>query len=136
MFAGQSINETRTTLDPVTEIAGDPPVDDDDPRAEIARLEAHIEDLAEAMERCRKFILAARIAIAGGALWMVAATLGVIGFDPVALVGAIAAVIGGIVVFGSNQTTSHQIAADTKDAEAQRAQLISGLRLRLVGEGE
>jgi len=111
-------------------------MDDDDPRAEIARLEAHIEDLAEAMERCRKFILAARIAIAGGALWMVAATLGLIGFDPVALVGAIAAVIGGIVVYGSNQTTSQQIAADTKDAEAQRAQLIGGLRLRVVGEGE
>ena len=123
-------------MDPVAEIAGEPSGDDDDPRAEIARLEAHIEDLAEALERCRKFILAARIAIAGGALWMVAATLGVIGFDTVALVWAIAAVIGGIVVFGSNQTTSQQIAADTKDAEAQRAQLIGGLRLRVVGEGE
>ena len=123
-------------MEPVTEIAGEFPVDDGDPRTEIARIEAHVEALAEARERARKFILAGRIAIAGGALWMVAATIGVVGFDPVGLVGSISAVIGGIVMFGSNTTTVKQISAAMTDAEARRAELIGGLRLRVVGEGE
>ena len=37
-----------------------------DPHEEIVRLEEHIEELAAKIESCRKFILAARIAVAGG----------------------------------------------------------------------
>jgi len=110
-------------------------MDDGDPREEIARLEAHLDELAEARERCRKFILVARIAIAGGALWMAAATLGAIGFDPVAMVAAIAAVIGGIVVFGSKTTTSKRISAARKDPEALRGELIGGCGRGRGGEG-
>jgi hypothetical protein len=110
-------------------------MEDDDPHAEIARLEAEIERLAERRERCRKFILAGRIAIAGGALWIVAALVGAVSFDPAAMVAAISAVIGGIVIYGSNQTTAEEIAADMKEAEAMRAQIIGALRLRVVGEG-
>jgi hypothetical protein len=111
-------------------------IDDGDPRDQIARLEARLEELAEAMARCRKIKLISQIAIAGGGTWMVAATIGVIGFDPVALMAAIAAVIGGTVMYGSNTTTSQEIDAAVKDAEADRARLIGMLKLRVVGEGE
>ena len=45
---------------------------DGDPRDEIVRLEAHIEELAAKIEICRKFILASRIAIAGGGIALAA----------------------------------------------------------------
>ena len=111
-------------------------IDDGDPRDQIARLEIRLEELAEAMARCRKIRLISQIAIAGGGIWMVAATIGVIGFDPVAFMAAIAAVIGGTVMYGSNTTTSQEIDAAIKDAEADRAELIGMLKLRVVGEGE
>jgi hypothetical protein len=109
-------------------------VEDVDPRDQIARLEAQLEELADAMARCRKFKLVSQIVIAGGGLWMVGATLGVIGFDPVAMLAAISSVIGGTVMYGSNTTTSQEIAAAMQDAEALRAELIGGLELRVVGE--
>ena len=111
-------------------------IDGGDPRDQIARLEARLEELAEATARCRKIKLISQIAIAGGGIWMAAATIGIIGFDPVALMAAIAAVIGGTVMYGSNTTTSQEIDAAIKDAEADRSELIGGLKLRVVGEGE
>ena len=111
-------------------------IDDGDPRDQIARLEIRLEELAEAMARCRKIRLISQIAIAGGGIWLVAATIGVIGFDPVAFMAAIAAVIGGTVMYGSNTTTSQEIEAAIQDAEADRAELIGMLKLRVVGEGE
>jgi hypothetical protein len=109
---------------------------DGDLRDQILRLEAHIEELTEVMERCRKFILISKVAIAAGGTWLLAFTLGAIGFDPMAMIGAIAVVIGGIVVFGSNTSTSKQAAVDIKAAEALRAELIGNIDLRLVGEAD
>ncbi len=106
-----------------------------DPREEISRLEMQIDELAAAVERCRKFRLAAQIAVGAGGLWMVAVVSGAIRFDAVAMMAAISAIIGGIVVFGSNNATWVQLSAALKAAEAQRAALIGGLDLRLVGEG-
>jgi len=111
-------------------------MDDGDLRNEILRLEAHIEDLAETLERCRKIALAAKVTVAAGGTWLLAFMLGAIGFDPVAMIGAIGAVIGGTVVFGSNASTSKQTAAAIKAAEASRAELIGRIDLRLVGEAE
>jgi hypothetical protein len=62
---------------------------DGDPRAQILRLEAEIEDLTEVIERCRKIILISKIAVAAGAIWLLALTIGIIRFDPVAIIGAI-----------------------------------------------
>jgi hypothetical protein len=107
---------------------------DGDPREEIARLEVRLEVLDEALARCWKIKLIAQIALAGGALWMVAAILGLIGFDPVAMMAAIAAVIGGTVMYGSNTTTQRETEAAIADAEAHRAELIGSLQLRVVGE--
>src|SRR5215470_15839402 len=96
-----------------------------DPRTEILRLEGQIEDLTEVIERCRKIILISKIAVASGGIWLLALTIGIIRFDPVAMVGAVAIVIGGTVVFGSNTTTAKQTAAAIKTTEALRAELIN-----------
>ena len=105
-----------------------------DLREEIVRLEAEIDELTGVVERSRKVSLIAKIALVAGTMWLLASTVGAISFDPVALIGAIAAVIGGIVVFGSNTSTSKQAAARIKAAEARRAELIGMIDLRPVGE--
>ncbi len=109
--------------------------DDGDPHEQIARLEAQIDALAETIEGCRKIILVAKIAIAVGALLVVAMLLGAIPPDLAALSGATAAVLGGIVLSGSNRSTADQALAKMKKAEAARADLIDGLELRPVDEG-
>ena len=56
-------------------------LENDDPHEEIVRLEEHIEELAAKIESCRKFILASRIAIAGGGLVLAATLVGAIRSD-------------------------------------------------------
>jgi len=108
---------------------------DGDVRDEIARLEAQIEALAETIESCRKLILMAKIAIACGAIAMPAMLFGAIRDDLAVLTGAMAALLGGIVVLGSNRSTSNQALARMKAAEARRTALIDGLELREVDVG-
>ena len=54
-------------------------MDEDDPTDEIARIEARLEELAVVAERCRKFILASKAAIAGGAALLLVLVLGLFG---------------------------------------------------------
>jgi hypothetical protein len=107
---------------------------DDDPHDHIAQLEARIEELAETVERARKYILAARIAMVAGGLVLAAILFGFLRFDPAVMMGAISAVLGGIVVFGSNTSTAQQAAANMREAETLRADLIGRLDLHEVGE--
>jgi hypothetical protein len=86
-------------------------MDDDNLRDQILRLEAQIDELTEVIESCRKLILVSKIAIAAGGIWLLAFTFGAIRFDPMAMIGAISAVIGGTVIFGSNTSTSKQATA-------------------------
>jgi cell division septum initiation protein DivIVA len=109
-------------------------MDDDDVREEISRLEAQIEELAEAIESCRKIILAAKAAIAIGGVLLVAIMVGAIRFDPMAFMAAVAALLGGTVLFGSNSSTSQEKTAALKAAETQRAELIGQIDLTVVGE--
>jgi hypothetical protein len=106
--------------------------DEDDPADEISDIEARIEALAEIAERCRKFILASKLAIAGGAALLLMAILGLLGAGQVAALGSIALVLGGIVSLGSNLSTLRQTVAAIRDAEAIRSELIGGIDLRLV----
>ena len=99
---------------------------------EIALLEDEIEELAGTIEGCRKYMLFSKIAIAGGALWWLAFLTGFVWFDPAWMIGSLAAIIGGIVVLGSNDRTMQEARAAMADAEAHRAQLISGIDLQLV----
>jgi hypothetical protein len=110
--------------------------DDGDPRDQIARLESRLDELADAMARCRKIKLISQIAIAAGGIWLLAVAIGVIGFDPMAMMAAIAGVIGGTVMYGSNTTTSREFDAAMKKADALRTELIGRLNLRVVEEGK
>jgi hypothetical protein len=105
---------------------------DDDPADEISEIEARIEALAEIAERCRKFILASKAAIAGGFALLLVAILGLFGAGQVAALGSIALVLGGIVSLGSNLSTLRQTVAAISDAEALRSDLIGVIDLRLV----
>jgi hypothetical protein len=105
---------------------------EDDPTDEIADIEARIDALAEAAERCRKFILASKAAIAGGAALLLVAVLGLFGAGKSAALGSIALMLGGIVSFGSNVSTLRQTEAAISTAEALRSDLIGGIDLRIV----
>ena len=104
----------------------------DDPHGEIVRLEEHIEELAAKIESCRKFILASRIAVAGGGIVLASMLLGAIRFDPAAMAAAVAALLGGIVVWGSNGSTAKEAAKELATAEADRAALIEKIDLRVI----
>ena len=107
-----------------------------DLREQVLHLEAHIEELANIIESCRKFILGSKVAIAAGGALILATSIGAVGFDATVMVGVLAAIIGGTVVCGSNTSTLKQTMNAMKAAEAHRAELISRLELRVVGEGE
>src|SRR5487761_1659699 len=108
---------------------------DRDAHDEIVRLEAQIDELADKLESCRKFILAGRVAVAGGGIALIALLLGAIRFDPAVTACAMAAVLGGIVVAGSNDSTAKEATREIAAAEASRAALIGQIELRAVGEG-
>jgi len=110
--------------------------DDGDLHEQILHTEARIEELTDIIERCRKIILISKVAIAAGGILILAIIIGAVGFDPTVLIGAIAAVIGGIVVFGSNTSTLKQTSTAMKAAEAHRTELISRMDLRVVGDGK
>jgi len=105
---------------------------EDDPTDEISDIEARIERLAEIAERCRKYILASKIAIGGGGALLLITILGLFGTGLTAALGSIALVLGGIVSLGSNISTLQQTESAIGAAEALRAQLIGRIDLRVV----
>ena len=107
---------------------------DIDPHAEIERLEAQIEELSARIENCRKFILAGRIAVAVGGILLVALLLGTIRFDLQLMMLAMAALLGGIVAWGSNGSTAKEAEGELAAAETNRKALIGLIDLRVVAE--
>jgi hypothetical protein len=105
---------------------------DVDPHAEIIRLEEHIEELADKLESCRKFILAARIAIAGGGVVLAAMLVGVIRPDLGFIAASTASFLGGIVVWGSNSSTAKETAKEIAASESERAALIEQVNPRVI----
>jgi enoyl-CoA hydratase/carnithine racemase len=99
---------------------------------EIARLEGEIEQLAERIERCRRIIFAAKIAIALGGALLLALVIGIVPFNPTAMIVAMTAIIGGIVALGSNTSTAKQAAAEMGAAQAQRDAVIGRMHLRVI----
>ncbi len=111
------------------------PMPDGDPRDEIARLEAEIEDRSAALERCRKVVLLGKVVAAAGALVLLLLLFGIVRMEPAVMIGAMAAVLGGVVAFGSTTTTSNQLSEAMQAAEARRAELIGMLDLQVVADG-
>jgi len=109
-------------------------VSDNNFHDDIGEIEAHIEALTESIERCRKIALGSKISIAAGAVWFALLLLWIVSFTPTGFVAALAAVLGGIVLLGSNATTWAQIEGDLHAAEKMRADLIGTIELRVVGE--
>lgn len=102
--------------------------------SEIAQLEERIEAMRDAIARCDKLAWAARIAIGGGGLWFVLMLLSILMFTPAGFAGAMAALLGGFVLAGSNKTTREQTEEALQAAEARRRALIDSMRLRLIEE--
>src|SRR5579875_2288450 len=94
---------------------------------DIARVEERIEDLVQSIERCRKFSLAAKAAIALGAAWIALTVVGILPF-------VAAPVIGAVVLLGSNATTWREAEASLRASEALRRELIAGMNLRTVDQ--
>ena len=105
---------------------------EDDPTDEISDIEDRIAALAEIAERCRKYILASKIAIGSGAALLLITILGLWGTGQTAALGSIALVLGGIVSLGSNVSTLRQTDDAIGAAEARRAALIGSFNLRVV----
>ena len=96
------------------------------------RLEERIEELHAKIESCRKFILASKIALAGGGIVLAAMLVGATRFDSGAMTAAVAAFLGGIVVCGSNASTAKEAAKELVTAEADRAVLIEAIDPRMI----
>jgi hypothetical protein len=102
-------------------------------RDDIARLEERIESLALSIERCRKISLGAKTFISAGTIGIIL-TLWVIPFNPALFFAALAAMIGGAVLLGSNKTTWEQMVVGLREAEALRIELIGRVDMRVVVE--
>jgi uncharacterized membrane protein len=121
--------QTALTVD--DDLAG---MENEDPAAQISRLEAEIERLTQVAESCRKVILAAKVALALAAVVVVVTLAGLIRLDQLVTLAAIAAILGGIVAAGSNSRTLHEATAKIRAAEARRAELIGVLPFSTVIE--
>jgi hypothetical protein len=108
--------------------------EDSEPHSEIARLEELIEELSLKLETCRKYAGAAFAAMGLGAVLLAAGIFGVIALDPVTFLAAAAALMGGIVLAGSNRSTKHEVEAQLAAAEARRGALIGAIQLHVVTE--
>jgi hypothetical protein len=107
--------------------------DEDDEIDQMTLIEARLEHLAEVAERCRKIILASKLAIAAGVVLLVVMLFGLIGANDNAAIGSIAVILGGIVSLGSNISTLRQTEDAIDDAETLRSDMIDRKHLRLVG---
>lgn len=102
--------------------------------ADIDRLETHIEELRFSIARCRKIALAAKLLIIAGGCILAMTLFGLVTFFTAPVIAAMAAVIGGIVLAGSNSTTWKQTEARLSNSEALRKEMIGKLEMRVVSD--
>ncbi|MBX6327935.1 MAG: hypothetical protein IRY89_05120 [Pseudolabrys sp.] len=99
--------------------------DEEIAREDIARVEERIDELLQSIERCRKFSLAGKAAIALGSAWIALTVAGIASFAAAPVIGALALVIGGVVLLGSNATTWNEAETSLRASKALRRRLIA-----------
>ena len=77
-------------------------------------------------------MLAARIAVAGGGVVLAAVLVGVIRSDLGLMAAAVSLLLGGIVVWGSNDSTAKQATKELATAESERSALIEKINPRVI----
>jgi hypothetical protein len=97
---------------------------------QIDDLEAEIDALSDAAERCRKSIVVAKVAVIVGIVLLAASLLGLVRSDGLILVIGIA--ISGIGLFGSSRGSMDQLMDKIRVREARRAEMIDGMNLQVV----
>ena len=105
-----------------------------DPRDEIAQIEAELERLAGVAERCRKIGMGAMAAIIAGCFWIGMLFGGAVVADGLKLMIAIILPLGGVVLYGSNDSTAQLTADKIATLERQRTELIGAIDLRVVAD--
>jgi hypothetical protein len=102
---------------------------------QIADLEADIDALSDAAERCRKSMIVARLAIIAGVLLVGASLSGSVRTDALVLVLGIAATLAGIGFLGSSRGSLEHITDKIRASESRRDDLIDGMNLQPVQDG-
>jgi hypothetical protein len=100
----------------------------DEPQ-DIADLEAEIEALRDEADRSRKLTIVAKLVIVAGAVMLPVSFLV---SSPTALVMGIAASLGSVALFGSNERTLSEVGERISHLEARRSELIDRLALQEV----
>jgi hypothetical protein len=112
-----------------------PPMSDGELHVLVEELEAQIEGLRDIAQGCRKWILLSKLAMGGSGAWLMAIGAGLIRLDPTMMLLAIAAMLGGVVLAGSNASTLRRTETAIRAAEALRARAIDGADLPTVESG-
>jgi hypothetical protein len=99
---------------------------------QIDDLEAEIDALSDAAERCRKSIIVAKVAVIVGIVLFAISLLGLVRSDGTILVIGIAVAIAGIGLFGSSRGSMDQSVEKIRVREARRAEMIDGMKLQVV----
>jgi hypothetical protein len=100
----------------------------DEPQ-DIADLEAEIDALRAEADRSRKLTIVAKLVIVTGAVMLPVSFLV---SSPTALLMGIAAFLGSVALFGSNERTLSEVRERISNLEARRSELIDRLELQEV----
>jgi hypothetical protein len=104
------------------------------PVAYIEQLEIRIEELREAIQRSRRFMMAGRTCAIIGPALLSCFVLGLLEFTPVRMVVGIALAIGGVVLMGSSRSSTEQLELALKRTEGERSAAIDALKLVQLGD--
>ncbi len=106
-----------------------------DQRRRIQDVESEIERLAISAERCRKIMLASKVAAAVGGIILLCLALGLLRFQAPAFLSALTAVLAGLSLLGTHASTLDELVATLKEREAERSRMIDALNLRTIEAG-
>ena len=109
---------------------------DVDIHEQVEELEARSEALDEIITSCRKWILLAQAAIAAGLMALAASLAGLVWLDLPRTLLALAAMLGGTVLAGSNWSTLRKSQDEKTAIERLRIRIIDEAGLPRVAGGE